>query len=280
MNEIYNLECNDCGGIIELSTNSSGLQSVIDACVEALTYLHKQGKYITADLFKPKYQKLVKATNDFLNKSITDNNVTDLMRDAFEKDVWIFSHLKTHAQLLEAGSLLLDENGHIKSFDKFKLDINKINAKYNENYLQAEYQFAVSSVQMAEKWQNFQESDRYHLQYRTAQDDKVRVSHQPLHGITLPTNHIFWDEFYPPNGWRCRCNAVQVRASKYPATNEEYAISAGDKALTQIDKNGKNKLAIFRMNAGKERIIFPKDHPYTKIKDSSKVKSQVLKNYE
>ncbi|MDM1550647.1 phage head morphogenesis protein [Empedobacter falsenii] len=239
--------------------------------------MHAQGSYNYKDLDQEPYKNLINKTNSFLSKAVTDNNVTGFMKDAFKNDIFIFSHLRTHAQLQEAGSLLLTDDGKIKSFDLFKLDIAKINGLYNENYLQAEYQFAVSSVQMGEKWQNYVESDRYNLQYRTAQDDKVRISHQPLHGITLPMNNPFWDKFYPPNGWRCRCNAVQVRASKYPATNEETALKAGNIATTQIGKDNKNRLEIFRFNSGKQQRVFPPNHPYNKVKDAENVKKDVEK---
>jgi len=277
INDLYNCECDDCkkDAIINLAANYNSVDDVIKAGLEALKYLHAQGSYSYKDLEQAPYQNLISATNDFLGKTVTDNNVTGFMKDAFKNDIFIFSHLRTHAQLQEAGSLLLTEDGKIKSFDRFKLDIAKINSQYNENYLQAEYQFAISSVQMGEKWQNYVENDRYNLQYRTAQDDKVRISHQPLHGITLPANNPFWDKFYPPNGWRCRCNAIQVRASKYPATNEENALKAGEIATTQIGKDDKNRLEIFRFNAGKQRLVFPPNHPYNKVKDADKVKEKV-----
>lgn len=280
IDDLYNCECDDCkkDAIINLAANYNSVDDVIKAGLEALKHLHAQGSYNYKDLDQEPYKNLINQTNSFLNKAVTDNNVTDFMRDAFKNDIFIFSHLRTHAQLQEAGSLLLTDDGKIKSFDRFKLDIAKINGLYNDNYLQAEYQFAVSSVQMGEKWQNYVESDRYNLQYRTAQDDKVRISHQPLHGITLPMNNPFWDKFYPPNGWRCRCNAVQVRASKYPATNEENALKAGNIATTQIGKDNKNRLEIFRFNPGKQRLVFPPSHPYNKVKDADKVKKEVEKS--
>ena len=57
---------------------------------------------------------------------------------------------------------------------------------------------------MAAKWKDFEaKKDRYHLQYRTAADDRVREEHAALHGITLPPDDPFWKQYFPPNGWRC-----------------------------------------------------------------------------
>ena len=52
---------------------------------------------------------------------------------------------------------------------------------------------------MAAKWEEFMEDgDRYNLQYRTANDGKVRPEHATMHGITLPPSDPFWEEFTHP----------------------------------------------------------------------------------
>lgn len=102
-----------------------------------------------------------------------------------------------------------------------------------------------------------QDGDRYNLQYRTQKDDKVRPEHAALDGVTLPPSDPFWAEFYPPNGWNCRCTVVQVRRSKYPATPHDEAMALGDQAL-QRDSKG-----IFRFNPGIERKTVPDYNPYT-----------------
>ena len=111
---------------------------------------------------------------------------------------------------------------------------------------------------MAAKWEEFMEDgDCYNLQYRTANDGKVRPEHAAMHGITLPASYPFWEEFYPPNGWNCRCNVVQVRKSKYPATDHDEAMALGELAT------GKDFKAIFRFNPGKEQKSIPDYNPYT-----------------
>ena len=184
------------------------------------------------------------------------------MKSYLEKDAFIFSGLKTHAQLAEARSLLKDEKGNIRPYHLFEKDILKLNEKYNRNYLDAEYQFAVSSSQSAANWANLSDDERYNLQYRTAGDERVRQSHVALNRITLPKKDAFWISYYPPNGWRCRCIAVLVLASKYPASDVKVATEAAEKATTQIGKNGKNKLEMFRFNPGIEKRVFPKENSY------------------
>lgn len=131
-----------------------------------------------------------------------------------------------------------------------------IHEKYNGNYLEAEYLFATQSARMAARWEeDSRDADRYDLQYRTAGDDKVRVDHRPLEGITLPAADPFWQEYYPPNGWRCRCTVAKVRRGKYEQTDTNRALMAGRNAT-------EGKLEIFRFNPGKQKAIFPPHHPY------------------
>ena len=116
---------------------------------------------------------------------------------------------------------------------------------------------------MAAKWKDFEaKKDRYHLQYRTAADDRVREEHAALHGITLPPDDPFWTSYFPPNSWGCRCTAVQVNKGKYPLSDSKEAVRMGEKATTRLDRFGNNKAAIFRFNPGIDEKLFPPKHPY------------------
>ena len=48
------------------------------------------------------------------------------------------------------------------------------------------------------------------LRYRTAGDERVRSSHAVLDDIVLPVDHPFWQVYFPPNDWGCRCRVVQL----------------------------------------------------------------------
>ena len=48
------------------------------------------------------------------------------------------------------------------------------------------------------------------FRYHTAGDEDVRISHQALQGVTLPKTDPFWQRFWPPNGWNCRCHAIPL----------------------------------------------------------------------
>jgi SPP1 gp7 family putative phage head morphogenesis protein len=203
-------------------------------------------------------QDFIETHSSVLNGSFRQVEMSEAMRKRLQRSNYVFSGLKTFHELNEAFPSLLDENGNRKTFERFLNDVRKIDETYNSNYLRAEFNFVQASAEMAAKWERFmQDGDRYYLQYRTAGDAKVRPTHAEMAGITLPASDPFWAEFYPPNGWGCRCSVVQVRKSKYPPTDHEEAMARGESAL-EVDKKG-----MFRFNAGMEQKTMPDYNPYT-----------------
>lgn len=195
-----------------------------------------------------------------LDRSMEKVEMSDVMKDRLSRSNYIFSGMKTFHELNEAFPQLIDKDGNRKSFERFLKDVRSIDETYNRNYLRAEYNFVNASATMAAKWEQFEEEkDRYHLQYRTVRDDKVREEHAKMDRITLPVDDPFWNIYYPPNGWNCRCSVIQVRKSKYPVTPSDEAQKKVEGLL-----DGKN--AMFRFNPGKEQRAIPKYNPYT-IKD-------------
>lgn len=209
-------------------------------------------------LAEPKIQKFIDTHAGVLDSTFKQMEMSDAMRKRLQRSNYIFSGMKTFHELNEAFPSLLDSNGNRKTFEAFLNDVRKIDKTYNSNYLRAEYNFVQSSAEMAAKWERFSEDgDRYNLQYRTAGDGKVRPEHAALNGVTLPPSDPFWEEYYPPNGWNCRCTVVQVRKSKYPTTPHDEAMALGEEAL-QRDTKG-----IFHFNPGKEDKTVPDYNPYT-----------------
>lgn len=191
-----------------------------------------------------------------LDDSSIQYEIPDEMRQSLEQDIFVFSGFKTYHQLKEASELLRDSQGRVKSFNQFWQDVSAIRQKYNRNWLHAEYNFAVSSAQMASHWAEYQQDEEMaNLQYRTALDDKVRPEHAALEGVTLPMSDPFWDTAFPPNGWNCRCHVIPVLKEDFPLSNSQRAQDAFDD-MTQ------GKASIFRYNPGKEGVIFPPHHPY------------------
>jgi hypothetical protein len=98
------------------------------------------------------------------------------------------------------------------------------------------------------------------LQYQTIGDGRVRPTHAALDNIIRPISDPFWKQYYPPNGWRCRCTVIQLSEGQ------------------ETDLSGFNPPddvpPLFRMNAGVDGYVFKskgKDkHPYFDIAKEDK----------
>ncbi len=235
---------------------------------QAAKTVYRNGGFDVSCLTEPQAQALISETLRVLDTAVSSalpHEVPDTIRYALENNAFVFSGFKTFHALREVGLSMLTEKGDIKPFGEFLTDVRRINEQYNHNYLYAEYNHALGAAQMAAKWHDFeQDGDRYNLQYRTAGDDKVREEHAILNGTTLPPSDPFWNLFLPPNGWNCRCTAVQVRKNKYPASDPELAMKRGQNCTEGAKK------AIFRYNAGKSLQLFPPKHPYFKAPAEAK----------
>ena len=227
---------------------------------EAVKWLHKEGRYTADMLADPHAHRLIEETYNALNGAIGASITQEMpeeMTYALRNNAFIFSGFKTHRTLSEVGLELTDEEGNLKPYTKFLEDVKRIDSKYNDTYLYAEYNHAVHATQMAVKWQDFvRDGDDYNLQYRTAGDERVREAHIALDGVTLPPSDKFWDRYLPPNGWNCRCTVVQVLREDFPLSDSEEATKRGDESTQSI------KQQMFRFNPGKTLEVFPPKHPY------------------
>lgn len=235
---------------------------------DAAGMVYNAGRFDASMLNTPEARRMIAETLRTLKTAIDAGlpvEVPQVVRHALENNAFIFSGFKAFHTLREVGLSLLTDKGEIKPFDTFSKDVETINKRYNHNYLYAEYNHAVGASLMAARWQQVEtDGDKYDLQYRTAQDDRVREDHAILHGTTLPPSDPFWGKYMPPNGWNCRCTAVQVRKGKYPQSDPDLAMKRGDNCTEAA------KQQIFRFNPGKSLQLFPPKHPYFKAPEPAK----------
>lgn len=170
-------------------------------------------------------------------------NDLKLQRNAFE-----FATAKTYQQLKD----LEDMKQGFKSLEEFRSAVltRNINELYNQTYLQVEVNHMLASSQMSTKWLDIEAGKEAapNLRYETVGDDRVRESHQSLDGIIRPINDVFWETYYPPNGYNCRCDVTPTDSS----ANKK-----------RPDKNVVKDL--FKNNVGLSGEAFNGKHPYFKL---------------
>lgn len=74
------------------------------------------------------------------------------------------------------------------------------------------YDTNLRSAYSAGAWERIQRTKqtRPFLRYVVVDDNRLREKHRGWQGTILPIDHPFWETFYPPNGWHCRCSVQQL----------------------------------------------------------------------
>lgn len=220
----------------------------------------KKGALDTAYILKT-YDELESATQKGYGASFAKiDKTTGLPAQnvvAMQQNIFRFSGAKNATMLAQINELL-SKDGKRPSFADFKREVLKLNPTYNQNYLQAEFQTALQAGKLASQWGEYERNKKLfpNLKYKSQEDDRVREEHERLNGIIKPVDDPFWNSYYPPNGWRCRCYVVQ--------TAED---STEEKDMPKIEE--KDVKLEFRNNVGKSGQVFKegtenggKPHPY------------------
>lgn len=107
--------------------------------------------------------------------------------------------------------------------------------------------------------------------YLTVGDDRVRPEHEALDGVTLPKDDPQWNVIYPPNGWACRCQVIEIfdEGEDIVQPPQEAEIDGRD-VIPGADKG-------FRFNPGK---VFGGIEPprLKKIEQIKRIKRQLKKS--
>ncbi len=80
-------------------------------------------------------------------------------------------------------------------------------------------------------------------QYSAVNDKRTRPTHAAMNGMVFPFDHPFWNTWYPPNGFRCRCGVVTLSQANVKA--EKLAVQTDDptgKLVEPVDPVTGNKM--------------------------------------
>lgn len=185
-----------------------------------------------------------------------------------QNNLFGFSAAKTYAEMVTLRDAVYQDGALVSKTDYIKV-AHKINQKYNLTWLDTERQMVMMAGTQGSRWVDIQESADTHpyLEYVTARDERVREEHQRLDGLILPVGDDFWKQFYPPNGWKCRCSARKRTEREANHGKSNYKGRSGesmpDSELAQRIA-GKVVDKPFRHNCGTSEIFQENGHPYYK----------------
>ena len=95
--------------------------------------------------------------------------------------------------------------------------------------LEVIYRTNMQNAYMAGRWQELQDNRAAmpYLQYTAVMDNRTCPLHRELHGQVYHIDDPFWDTFYPPNGFNCRCTVTAYSAADLTRRGLEVSDSEG-----------------------------------------------------
>jgi len=198
------------------------------------------------------------------------NSPHHLTQSMMEANIHKFSAAKNVAQLRQLNQV----RQRVSSFSEFKGEAESVLDQYNRNYLKAEYDLARSTAQNASAYvQQVAEQDTFpYLEYQTAGDDRVRVSHKALDGRIYQVDDPALDTIYPPNGWGCRCEMIQH--TEVPQGRELSNREESIAALQETDQYDRMRKEGFHRNKGQTKQIFDSNQLYLQNFDAGDLSFQ------
>lgn len=166
-------------------------------------------------------------------------------------NVYSFSAAKNYTQMRQLTQAIVGGDGKIRSYSEFKKAAFTINQEHTLNWLNAEYETAIGSAQMASKWVEIQRSKDSIplLQFDAVMDSRTSPICRPLDLVIKPADDPFWNTYYPPNHYRCRSSVKQLRTGKVTPNHD---VVHPEKGIPDM----------FKTNLAKTGVIFPPGHAY------------------
>lgn len=241
-------------------------QGRIDKTLDSLQSGKLRPEDLDRDLFDLTLNDLKKGfSSSFGKEDISFGNPDYNFLTEINKNLYRFAGAKSYQELSDMSNMLIGDDGKTVDFKTFRANIDAYRAsalgiddQYNGNWLYTEYTNAVNSGLAAKRWKEFEDTAELfpNLEYRTAGDSQVRASHRELNGIIKPINDPFWDTYYPPNDWGCRCRCRPTSDGPKGKAPDDFEVPE-----------------LFNNNVGKTGAIFNESHPYFNQKGISRSKT-------
>ncbi|MCD4501099.1 phage minor head protein [Chromobacterium vaccinii] len=191
----------------------------------AIQYLKNKGHAITWDWEELWQDAQAQA---FTVAKVTRLDILQDIRDAVEKAL---AEGKTVAWFKKELTPVLKAKGWWGKQEVLDEDTGEVREVQlgSPRRLETIYRTNLQTAYMAGRWQTQIENvdDRPYWMYVAIRDSKTRPSHRALHGKVFRYDDPFWQSYYTPNGWGCRCRIVALSADDLEARGIQVESSAG-----------------------------------------------------
>lgn len=106
------------------------------------------------------------------------------------------------------------------------------------------YRTNMQTSSMAGRYKSFAENAaaRPHWEYVAVMDARTRPEHAALNGLVFPAGDPFWNSYWPPNGYRCRCRVTALTGGE--------ARGAGKRLMSSEGRLGEREVQVGRSRPG------------------------------
>jgi len=145
-------------------------------------------------------------------------------------------------KLAETVGLIHRDNLHVREGVKRlretwgKLGLSEANSFQLEAIFRTQTQVAYAAGRADFNQQPEIQEILWGYKYVTAGDTRVRDSHIGLDGVTLAKTDSFWSTNYPPNGFACRCQAIEIFQPRKQVTAPDRVEVDGKEVRVGADK--------------------------------------------
>lgn len=170
-----------------------------------------------------------------------------------EQSVYMFGAAKTYQETKALSSLLVDEDGKLRSSSEFNRLGRDLFDLWNGDWGKSEYNTALAQATMAVKWDKIENEKNLfpNLRYSAVGGEETCEICGALDGMVAPADDPVWDTIYPPNHFNCMCTVLQ-----------EYDAEPTPDYRGVVDGVADKMQDTFKHNAAKTGELFSKDHPY------------------
>lgn len=220
-------------------------------------------------LYEKKYNPLTEIDEDLFNEfwdiynQAADKGLADapVKLDYRDKDAdfydelrynnGVFAAFKTHRFQNDMASMLVGEDGKLKSFREWERDTKSIRDHHVRHWLETEYNTAVRRAHLAAEWRQFErEKDILpNLEWIETTAVTPGKDHMPFWGVIRSIDDSFWNKHRPGDRWGCKCGLRSTDKKVTP-------LPAGFDDPENAPASGLNN------NPGKDAMLFSFSHPY------------------
>lgn len=217
----------------------------------ALRNIHRRKYNPRKEIDPGLFEEIARIIDSATDAGFADSGASDTFMEQLHENNEVFAAFKAHRMGRDMAAQLLDEEGNLKSFERFQQDVKSITTHQVGQWLRTEYDTAVKRAHRAADMMQYRaEADVLpNLEWLPSTAVNPREEHRIFYHHIWAMDDPFWQDHRPGDQWGCQCDLAPT-----------------DKPVTQNRGLGKANQAKpskgLKGDPSKSAVVFSDDHPY------------------